>query len=87
MSFCGKITTVTCRIDFRDHNPFSKSDFRTIVPNSVRFVLRKDSIGLILATCHGLMLMYPLQLILCMLLPKKKLSQSVSHSIVSASEV
>ena len=34
MSSSGKITTISCQIDFRDIEPKSKSlDFQTIVPN------------------------------------------------------
>ena len=47
MSFSGKITTISCQIDNRAIEPISKSlGFQTI---GICFMLRKDSISLILA--------------------------------------
>ena len=59
MSSSGKILTISCQIDFRAIEPKSNSlDFQTILYRMViRFMLRKDSISLILAiTSSGLLM-------------------------------
>ena len=56
MSSSGKIMTISCQIDFRAIEPKSNSlDFQT--PNGIRFMLRKDSISLILAITRSGLLM------------------------------
>ena len=58
MSSSGKITTISCQIDYRAIEPKSNSlNFQTIVPNGLRFMLRKDSISLILAIIRSGLLM------------------------------
>ena len=58
MSSSGKITTITGQIDFRAIEPQSNSlDFQTIVPNGHSFMLRKESISLILAITRSGLLM------------------------------
>ena len=59
MSSSGKIMTISCQIDFRAIEPKSNSlDFQTIiVPNGHKFMLRKDSISLILAITRSGLLM------------------------------
>ena len=71
MSLSRKIMTIiSCQIDLRAIEPVSNSlIFRPLYRMVVHFMLRKDSINLILAiTRSGLlirqMLMYPLQLLL-----------------------
>ena len=50
MSSSGKITTISCQIDLVAIEPISNNlDIQTIVPNGHIFMLRKDSISLILA--------------------------------------
>ena len=49
MSLSGKITTISCRIDLGSIEPLSNSlIFRPLYRMVVRFMLRKDSISLIL---------------------------------------
>ena len=58
MSLNGKITTNSCRIDLRAIEPVSNSlIFRPLYRMVVRFMLRKDSIGLILAMTRSGLLM------------------------------
>ena len=79
MSSSGKITTISCQIDFRAIEPKSNSfDFQTIVPNGHTFFAaqrfnqfnlghhKKWVIDVDKYSCT------PLQLFSCMLLPKKK---------------
>ena len=58
MSLSGKITTISCRSDLRTIEPVSNSlIFQTLVPNGRTFMLRNDSISLILAiTRNGLLM-------------------------------
>ena len=57
MSLSGKITTIISQIDLGAIEPISNSlDFRPLYRMVVRFMLRKDSISLILAiTRSGLL--------------------------------
>ena len=59
MSSNGKITTISCQIDLGAIEPISNSlDFQTIVLNGhTRFMLRKDSIRVILAITRSGLLM------------------------------
>ena len=58
MSLSGKITTISCRIDLRAIEPVSNClIFRPFYRMVVRFVLRKDSIRLILAITRSGLLM------------------------------
>ena len=59
MSLSGKITTISCQINLGAIEPISNGlDFQTIVPyGTVRFMLRKDSISLILAITRSGLLM------------------------------
>ena len=93
MSSSGKIMTITCQIDFRAIEPKSNSlDFQTIVPKDHTFyaaqrfnqfnlghhkkwVIDVDKCSCTLYSSFS-----------CMLLPKKK-KKTVSHSIISDSEV
>ena len=55
MSSSGKITAIGCQIDFRAIQPKSNSlDFQTM---AIGFMLRKDSISLILAITRSGLLM------------------------------
>ena len=73
MSSSGKIATSSCQIDLGAIEPISNGlDFQTIVPNG-------HTVYAAVGYWCRQMLMYPLQLILCMLLPKKKKSQSVTQ--------
>ena len=84
-AFSVKIMTISCRIDLSDRNHLSNNlIFRPFYRMVVRLVLNKYSISLIwplqvLGYCCRKMFMYPLQLILCILLPKKRdVSQSLN---------
>ena len=85
MSSSGKITTISCRIDLGAIEPISNSlDFQTIVPNgrmsyaAQRFNQFNFGHYKKWVICRQ-MLKYPLQLILCLLLPKmKRASQSLN---------
>ena len=60
MSSSGKIMTISCQIDLGAIEPISNSlDFQTIVLHewSLRFMLHKDSISLILAITRSGLLM------------------------------
>ena len=88
MSSSGKITTISCQIDFRDIEPKSNSlDFQTIVPNGHSFYaaqrFNQFNLGRHKKCVIDVdkMLMYPLQLFSCMLFPKNK-KKPVSHSIL-----
>ena len=89
MSSSRKITTISCQIDFRAIEPKSNSlDFQTIVPNGNTFYApqrfnqfnpghhKKWVIDV-----DKIMLMYPLQLFSCMLLPKKKKASQSLNSV------
>ena len=86
MSSSGKIMTISCQIDFRAIEPKSNSlDFQTIVPNGHTFYAAQRFNQFNLGHHKkwvidvDKMLMYPLQLFSCMLLPKMKKSQSVTQ--------
>ena len=88
MSSSGKITTISCQIDFRAIEPKSNSlDFQTIVPNGHTFYAaqRFNQFNLghhkkLVIDVDKIMLIYPLQLFSCTLLPKKKkASQSINR--------
>ena len=52
MSLSGKITNISCQIDLRAIEPVSNSlIFRPLHRMVLRFMLRKDSISLILGHC------------------------------------
>ena len=58
MSSSGKITTISCQIDFRAIEPKSNSlDLQTIVLNGHTFYAAQDSISLILAITRSRLLM------------------------------
>ena len=58
MSLTGKITTISSQIDLRAIEPVSSSlIFRTLYRMVIRFMLRKDSISLILAITRSGLLM------------------------------
>ena len=58
MSLSGKITTISCRIDLGAIEPVSNNlIFRPLYRMVVRFMLRKDSISLILAITRSGLLM------------------------------
>ena len=86
MSLSGKITTISCQIDLGAIEPISNSlDFQTIVPNGHTFYAaqrlnqfnfghhKKWVIDAYKCSCTLL------QLMLCMLLPKKKKSHSINQ--------
>ena len=86
MSLSGKITTISCQIDLGAKQLVNNSlIFQTIVPNGRKFYavqrFNQFNFGHYKKWVIDVdkMLMYPLQLILCMLLPKmKKVSQSLN---------
>ena len=66
MALSGKITTISCQVDLSATKSVSNSNFG----HYKKWVIDVDK-----------MLMYPLQLILCMLLPKKKKASQSLNSV------
>ena len=92
MSSSEKLMTISCQIDFRAIEPkVIVLIFRQLYRMVIRFMLRKDSISLILAITRSGLLMktnahVPFTTLFMYVITKEE-KKPVSHSIVSGSEV